>query len=437
MSTREPNLLLSAPLKAMKLVGTTKRIRRLGKVVFFMLLIAVPGIIFLPWLQTTAGTGKVIAFDPLKRSSEIQAQVSGRVRHLYVVEGQTVEKGDLIAEIEDNDPNLLMRIEMQLTALNSNLQSSKDRQGDLAEKLKQKEEGIKQAFKADTQKLEAAEAILEFTKQDFLRKEKLNKDGIIADVDLQKALAEMLKAQAKVGETKASRDKTQNEIAGDIADIKGSINKGLADISKIEKDIADLESKQSKSERLSVTAPRDGIVTAIATNDGEYLKPGSPICTLVPETDERFIEMTVSGNYIPLLRARELNEDGEISRHGSLVRIQFEGWPAVQFSGWPSVAVGTFGGEVVFIDRQDNGMGQFRVIVAPEILDEEDADRQDLEWPEAQYLRQGARAKAWVQIRQVPLWRELWRRFNGFPPALQDKEEGIIRGEIPKVKSKK
>jgi len=99
---------------------------------------------------------------------------------------------------------------------------------------------------------------------------------------------------------------------------------------------------------------------------------------------------------------------------GSRVRLQFEGWPAVQFVGWPSVAVGTFGGEVMSIDAVDDGAGRFRIVIRP--------DPDDAPWPDTQYLRQGVRVKAWVLLRTVPLWQEVWRQLNGFPPVVAPKE---------------
>jgi hypothetical protein len=90
------------------------------------------------------------------------------------------------------------------------------------------------------------------------------------------------------------------------------------------------------------------------------------------------------------------------------VRIQFEGWPAVQFSGWPSVAVGTFEGKVALVDAADDGEGRFRILVLPS---------PDARWPETRYLRQGVRAVGWVLLEEVSLGYELWRTFNGFPPA--------------------
>jgi membrane fusion protein, adhesin transport system len=112
--------------------------------------------------------------------------------------------------------------------------------------------------------------------------------------------------------------------------------------------------------------------------------------------------------------------DAALISPGRHVRLQFEGWPAVQFAGWPSVAVGTFGGRVGFVDATDDGKGRFRVVVVP--------DPEDEDWPSAQYLRQGVRAKGWVLLEQVRLGFELWRQFNGFPPALDVSPDDTPRG---------
>src|SRR5690606_23071943 len=130
----------------------------------------------------------------------------------------------------------------------------------------------------------------------------------------------------------------------------------------------------------------------------------------------------LNGNDMPLVHARQVHEDGTITE-GSPVRLQFEGWPAVQFIGWPSVAVGTFGGEVIFVDATDNGMGRFRLVVAPkpDVIVRGGVERIE-NWPGNRWLRQGVRVKGWVLLQQVPLWKEIWRQLNGFPPVVADAE---------------
>jgi hypothetical protein len=168
-----------------------------------------------------------------------------------------------------------------------------------------------------------------------------------------------------------------------------------------------------------VTAPFDGFIMQIAANQGgQMLKEGDPLCVMVPDTTDRAVQLWVRGNDVPLITS---------GRH---VRLQFEGWPMVQFSGWPSVAIGTFGGQVVSVDASDNGNGQFRVLVRP---DPRDPDRLGATWPEANYLRQGVRTNGWVLLDRVPLWYEVWRRMNAFPPSVSSKADKEKISKPPKV----
>ena len=96
-----------------------------------------------------------------------------------------------------------------------------------------------------------------------------------------------------------------------------------------------------------------------------------------------------------------------------------------RFAGWPAVAVGTFGGEVVSVDATDNGRGKFRVLIKP--------DPTDKPWPEERFLRQGVRANSWVLLNRVPLWFEVWRQLNGFPPVISMEKEGESKSKPPKL----
>ncbi len=154
----------------------------------------------------------------------------------------------------------------------------------------------------------------------------------------------------------------------------------------------------SRQQAQTIKAPTDGtILRVVGRLGGEQVSRGEVLAVLVPQTEDRAVELHVDGNDAALIKA------------GSPVRLQFEGWPAVQFSGWPSVAVGTFGGRVAFVDASDDGRGDFRIVVVP------DAD--DSPWPAASYLRQGVLAKGWVLLNRVSLGFEVWRQFNGFPPT--------------------
>jgi hypothetical protein len=172
----------------------------------------------------------------------------------------------------------------------------------------------------------------------------------------------------------------------------------------------------------TIESPRDGIVLRVATTEGTFLRPGSLIAVIIPDSQSRFVELWLDGNDVPLVTPRHTNASGE-TVPGSPVRLQFEGWPAIQFVGWPSVAVGTFGGEVVFVDATDDGTGKFRIVVAPKPdIVKRGGQMEAQPWPSNQWLRQGVRATGWVLLRQVPLWQEAWRQLNAFPPVVAPAE---------------
>ncbi len=219
------------------------------------------------------------------------------------------------------------------------------------------------------------------------------------------------KAQIAVDYSIASLQKA----TADVSKMESSIAKTQQELSKAEKDLGDLQIKVSRQRNQTVTAPIAGYLVNIKPNlKTAMVKEGTTLCTIVPETKERAVQLWLKGNDIPLVRP---------GRH---VRLQFEGWPAVQFTGWPSIAVGTFGGQIVSIDATDNGAGEFRVLIRP--------DEKVREWPEDRYLRQGVRANGWVILDRVPLWFEVWRNLNGFPPVVSKEDTSHKPGKVKSPK---
>ena len=73
----------------------------------------------------------------------------------------------------------------------------------------------------------------------------------------------------------------------------------------------------------------------------------------------------------------------------------------------------------------DDGKGKFRVLVLP--------DETTQEWPNERFLRQGVRANGWVLLDRVPLWYEIWRNMNGFPPVVSTEEPKDDKSKPPKL----
>jgi hypothetical protein len=118
------------------------------------------------------------------------------------------------------------------------------------------------------------------------------------------------------------------------------------------------------------------------------------IVEIVPTNIQYAVEMFVEPMDLPLINI------------GQKVRFVFDGFPAIVFSGWPENSFGTFGGKVSAIETAVSNNGKFRVLVAE--------DPADKKWP-AQ-LRMGGGASGITLLKDVPIYYELWRNINGFPP---------------------
>jgi hypothetical protein len=84
----------------------------------------------------------------------------------------------------------------------------------------------------------------------------------------------------------------------------------------------------------------------------------------------------------------------------------FDGFPAIVFSGWPSASYGIFAGEVAAVESGVGNNGMFRILVK-----EKPGEKP---WPRE--LMMGTGAQGIALLKDVPIWYELWRNINGFPP---------------------
>jgi multidrug resistance efflux pump len=422
-STHDPVLLdTRAEFPAISLANASRWPRIFCRLVLFAFFGVLIAMAFLPWRQFIDGRGRVIAFNPLDRRVDVEAQVEGRVRKLTVVENQRVHAGDIIAEIQDNDPNLIANLNAQREAIESRRDFAAGRVEDLSAQIIQEELALNEAIEAARQKVAAAKIAAETAKLNYDRTISLQEKKLASTRDVELATLSRDSTAAELIAANATLKRTENDYASKIASIRASKGSALSDVASAEKDLSDIDIRINQNLRQIVEAPRDGIVLSVAATDGTYLKPGSLICVIVPETDSRFVELFVDGNDLPLMHARTTLPDGTVE-HGSPVRIAFEGWPAIQAIGWPSLAVGTFGGEVVLVDPLPNSMtGQFRIVVAPKPDQvERGGETVEVPWPDRdRWLRQGTLVNGWVMLRQVPLWFEIWRQMNGFPPLVSE-----------------
>ncbi|PTM09824.1 MAG: biotin attachment protein [Bacteroidetes bacterium] len=398
-------------------------------------------ILFFPWTQNISGKGQVTTLKPDQRPQTIQSQIPGRIEKWYVQEGDYVKKGDTILEISEVkseyfDPNLVERTGEQLAAKSSSVNSYTEKvkalnrqvaalynERDL--KLEQAKNKLLQArlkVKSDSIDLEAAKTNISIAQKQYDRTLTLQNEGLKAVKDVEEKRLKLQETQAKLisqeNKLLASENNIINaqvEISSTLASYNDKIAKSQSDKFTAESSQFDTEAQVSKLEneysnyemrnRLKyVTAPQNGYINkAIIGGLGETFKEGQSLVGIMPAQYDLAVETFVEPIDLPLLHI------------GEKVRIQFDGWPAIVFSGWPNVSYGTYGGVVVAIENFISDNGKYRVLLA--------SDKGDNEWPEA--VRVGSGAKTMALLDDVPIWFELWRQLNGFPPNYYQ-PKGII-----------
>ncbi|MBT5927907.1 MAG: HlyD family efflux transporter periplasmic adaptor subunit [Verrucomicrobia bacterium] len=418
-----------APLICLSRTSLPIGFSKLFKALVAIFVILVLALLILPWQQFIRGTGKVVAFDPKERSLVVEAPLSGRVDSIYVLEGQKVSKGDLLFQVVDNDPNLMENLLRQREVMHAQREAAKGKLQRLESQTSDLAASVPQAILIAEKQVEAAKAAKLAADQQFARIEKLFKDprGLVSERDYELAVLQRDKQVAESLKAEAGLIKTRLDMNGSLEKVRSTVESARSDMNKVEKEYNDLEIKINQTGRQSITAPRDGVVFRVNVTQGSFVKSSTPMCVIIPQSENLVVEMWVDGNDMPLIQERQIDKEGKVIHEGSPVRLQFEGWPAIQFVGWPSVAVGTFGGEVIFVDATDDGQGMFRVLVAPhpDEIPDGDGGMMQVLWPHQPILRQGVLAHGWVLLERVPLWYEFWRQLNGFPPALS-KESKVL-----------
>ncbi|MDC1222257.1 HlyD family secretion protein [Salibacteraceae bacterium] len=405
---------------------------------------------FIPWTQNIRSGGSVTTVRPDQRPQTIHSIIAGRIEKWYVQEGDFVQKGDTIlniSEVKDEyfDPQLLERTQEQLKSkemsVNSYMEKVKalDNQIDAMAstgklKLEQVKNKLKQAnlkIQSDSIKYEASITNFKIAQEQYKRMGKLYEDGLKSLTDLENRKLKLQKTEAEKIGAENNLLTSRNEMINASVEINSIQAKYRDDISKAESEkytamssMYDAEAVVTKLQNqymnysvrtgmYYIKAPQDGYVTkAIQSGLGETIKEGESIVSIMPSNYDLAVALYVRPIDLPLVQK------------GQHVRIQFDGWPAIVFSGWPNTSYGTYGGNVFAIDNFISDNGKYRVLVAP--------DPNDHNWPKA--IRVGAGTRNFMLMKDVPIWYELWRQINGFPPDYYVDDMTLIKGDKSDLK---
>ncbi|MBS0171090.1 MAG: biotin/lipoyl-binding protein [Nitrospira sp.] len=445
------DLAISTKLQSWEAVQIPERLRFSSRLAillvgFFMLIVA-----FVPWTQTITVTGQLSAYTPFERPQDVEAQITGRIRKWHIFEGVRVKAGDVILELDDYDPNfmapdLLNLLEQRKQALETTRKAALSRADQLDKRIKEMQNLVKAAVpsagarvqEADSkvreayQKVEVAKIAVATAELNVDRHKQLVSEGLVSqrelEVSIQQAIASKADLKAAQASLKAAeqamkassfgREQISAEVLQRLLEAEAARDASIGEAARATDQVADVALRLSNANQRRVAsrilAPMDGTVVKMAqAGAGETVRPGEKLVRISPNSTDKAIEMVADGIDAPLLNV------------GRKVKILFYGIPAIPLPAWPEMMAGTYTGVIKVIDQVDDGKGNFRFWVVP--------DLEERPWPPQEHVRQGTKAMGWVILNRVPLWYELWRRFNLFPPDYQERPPSLIDTLLPKA----
>jgi multidrug efflux pump subunit AcrA (membrane-fusion protein) len=241
--------------------------------VAILVVVAVAGIVlllmFVPWVQTAQGQGRVTALEPRDRVQDVSALMSGRVAEWYVIEGLVVQEGDPIARIVDNDPQFVERLK--------------------AERAQMIAEG------------RAVDMQIRVAQRDVQRMRTLVAEGLNARQDLEAAELKVADYRAKLAQIGAK--------------------------------VAQMDVRLDRQQAQIVRAPRNGVIQQMMVGDtASFVKEGDVLVTFAPDSTNAVVEIFVDGLDVPFIEAGQrvrLEFEGwpavQVSGWPSIARGLFDG----------------------------------------------------------------------------------------------------------------
>lgn len=242
--------------------------------------------------EVSSGTGKVI---PTSRDQVIQSLEGGILSALHVREGQLVEKGEVLAQLdptrgESSVGETAARYRAALAArarLQAEVQgrSSIDFPAELNDwsQLKAAEAALFQSRRASLHEtVSGLTRALTLARRELAITESLIGSGAASNV-------EMIRLQRQVADLELKIDEARSAY----------MVKSREDLTKVDADVKSLESvvrgREDMLDRTRLVAPVRGIVKSLdVTTIGGVIAPGGSIMTLVPIDDKLLVETRIS-----------------------------------------------------------------------------------------------------------------------------------------------
>lgn len=262
---------------------------------FLFFLIAFAWAYFAAIDEVTVASGKVV---PSKQIQLIQNLEGGIVSKILVQQGQSVEKGDILAQLDNtrfaSDFNVAKKKATALKIKIARLSAQVNKQPLVVPPALQKADPELSAseisqYENQIQQIKVLKTRQALVEKEFAMTEPLIKEGAASKVDL-------LRLQQSINEINTQILTNENAALDEL-------NKSNTELAALEQDMT---SMQDRLTRTTVRSPVKGIVNEIyVTTVGGIIKPGDNLMDIVPLDDTLLIEAKVRPSDIGFIHVGE------------------------------------------------------------------------------------------------------------------------------------
>jgi multidrug resistance efflux pump len=257
------------------------------------------------WWTTSRPVPLVLTSIVTTNDVVVSSQIAGRIEQLNVNEGDSVKAGQMIAVLDSGE------LEQEEAYYSAGAATASSQVAESAAALRYQErqvtDQIRQAeanLAATEAQQMAARAELENSKVTLDRAERMSKEGVVAQQELDQAKTTYQVAQSKIDSLAKQIDaqRAAVELARSNAD---QVTIRRSQLQANRKQQAAAAAQHAKAGvRLGYTelrAPIDAIVDVRAARIGEVVTPGQPVVTLI-NPDDLWVRANVEETYIDRVR---------------------------------------------------------------------------------------------------------------------------------------
>jgi membrane fusion protein (multidrug efflux system) len=254
----------------------------------------------------------------------VSSTVSGKIRQLPIREGEQVKKGQLIAQLREEDYQAQVDVaDGVVQSINASLNEAMADVLLVKEKTEKDVQRAEAVLSASQARFKEAEANMQLATLDFKRVSKLYKSKTVSASEMDKVQAAYTLAQA--GLEKAEEEINENRAKLNVARANtGEVTLKQRRVEslkgKIKEATAELEAARLKLAHTTVTSPIDGVVAKKISHIGEVIKAGQPVAIIV-DLNNIWVEANLEETQV------------EHVRLGQSVDLNVDAYPNTRFTG--------------------------------------------------------------------------------------------------------